>query len=157
MEFASGIADIPDMAKNTRNDPYGQFNFLLEIDGVVTAGFSEVSGLTTETSVIEYREGSDRTSSVRKLPGLTKYSNIVLKRGITKDRSLWDWRKTVIDGATRRVDGSIILLDESRQEVVRWNFRAGWPSKWEGPTLNAKSSDVAIETLEIAHEGFDLA
>lgn len=145
------------MAKSSRNDPYGRFNFLLEIDGETKAGFTEVSGLNTETSVIEYREGNERTSSVRKLPGLTKYSNIVLKRGITRDRSLWDWRKTVIDGATRRVDGAIILLDESRQEVVRWNFRAGWPSKWEGPVLDAKSSEVAIETLEIAHEGFDLA
>ena len=63
----------------------------------------------------------------------------------------------MIDGTARRVNGSIILLDESRQEVARWNFREGWPSKWEGPTLNAKSNEVAIETLEIAHEGFDLA
>ncbi len=144
------------MAKNTRNDPYGRFNFLLEIDGAVKAGFSEVSGLTTETAVIEYREGSDRTPP-RKLPGLTKYSNLVLKRGLTKDRSLWDWRKTVIDGAVRRANLSIILLDDSRQEVLRWSFREGWPCKWEGPALNAKASEVAIETLEIAHEGFDLA
>lgn len=153
----TGLQTFPGMAKSSRNDPYGRFNFLLEIDGETKAGFTEVSGLNTETSVIEYREGNERTSSVRKLPGLTKYSNIVLKRGITRDRSLWDWRKTVIDGATRRVDGAIILLDESRQEVVRWNFRAAWPSKWEGPVLNAKSNEVAIETLEIAHEGFDLA
>lgn len=144
------------MAKNTRNDPYGRFNFLLEIDGAVKAGFSEVSGLTTETAVIEYREGSDRTPP-RKLPGLTKYSNLVLKRGLTKDRSLWDWRKTVIDGPVRRANISIVLLDDSRQEVVRWNFREGWPCKWEGPTLNAKTSEVAIETLEITHEGFELA
>ena len=113
--------------------------------------------MNTETSVIEYREGNERRSSVRKLPGLTKYSNLTLKRGITRDRSLWDWRKTVIDGTARRVNGSIILLDESRQEVARWNFREGWPCKWEGPMLNAKSNEVAIETLEIAHEGFDLA
>lgn len=144
------------MAKTTRNDPYGRFNFLLEIDGAVKAGFSEVSGLTTETAVIEYREGSDRTPP-RKLPGLTKYSNLVLKRGLTKDRSLWDWRKTVIDGPVRRANISIVLLDDSRQEVVRWNVREGWPCKWEGPTLNAKASEVAIETLEIAHEGFELA
>ena len=143
------------MAKTPRNDPYGRFNFLLEIDGIARAGFSEVSGLTTETNVVEYREGADRASSFRKLPGLTKFSNITLKRGITQDRSLWDWRKTVMDGATRRADGSIILLDESRKEVVRWNFRNAWPCKWEGPTLNAKSSDVAIETLELAHEGFE--
>jgi len=142
------------MAK--RNDPYSRFNFLLEIDGVTKAGFSEVSGLTTETTVIEYREGNERATT-RKIPGLTKYSNIVLKRGITKERSLWNWRKTVIDGATQRTSGSIILLDESRQEVARWTFREAWPCKWEGPTFNAKSSDVAIETLELAHEGFELA
>jgi phage tail-like protein len=144
------------MAKNTRNDPYGRFNFLLEIDGVALAGFTEVSGLTTETGIIEYREGSDRTPP-RKLPGLTKYSNLILKRGLTKDRALWDWRKTVIDGAVRRANGAVILLDASRQPVARWNFREAWPCKWEGPALNAMASDVAIETLELAHEGFDLA
>lgn len=144
------------MATSKRNDPYGRFNFLLEIDGVATAGFTEVSGLSTETSVIEYREGSDR-SPTRKLPGITKYSNITLKRGITKDRSLWQWRKTVMDGATQRKNGSVVLLDESRQEVARWNFHDAWPCKWEGSSLNAKSSEVAIETLELAHEGFELA
>jgi phage tail-like protein len=141
---------------NTRKDPYGRFNFLLEIDGVVQAGFTEVSGLTTETSVIEYREGSDKTPP-RKLPGLTKYSHLVLKSGLTKDRSLWAWRKTVIDGVVRRANVSVILLDDSRQPVVRWNFREAWPCKWEGPVLNAKASEVAIETLELAHEGFEMA
>jgi phage tail-like protein len=144
------------MAKNTRNDPYGRFNFLLDIDGTVKAGFSEVSGLTTETEIIEYREGADK-GPTRKLPGLTKFSNITLKRGLTNDRSLWDWRKTVIDGATQRANVTLTLLDESRQPVVVWKIRNAWPSKWEGPALNAKSSDVAIETLELAHEGFDLA
>jgi phage tail-like protein len=139
------------MATSKRNDPYGRFNFLLEIDGVATAGFTEVSGLSTETSVIEYREGSDRWPS-RKLPGITKYSNITLKRGITKDRSLWQWRKTVMDGATQRKNGSVVLLDESRKEIARWNFHDAWPCKWEGSSLDAKSSDVAIETLELAHE-----
>jgi phage tail-like protein len=128
----------------------------LEIDGVATAGVTEVSGLNTETSVIEYREGSDR-SLTRKLPGITKYSNITLKRGFTKDRSLWQWRKTVMDGAPQRRNGSVVLLDESRQEVARWNFHNAWPCKWEASSLHAKSSEVAIETLELAHEGFELA
>lgn len=75
------------MANASRNDPYRTFNFLVEIDGVTAAGFSECSGLSTETEVIEYREGSDR-GGVRKLSGLTKYSNIVLKRGITASRDL---------------------------------------------------------------------
>ena len=144
------------MAKTTRIDPYGRYNFLLEIDGVAKAGFSEVSGLSTETAVIEYREGGDRTPS-RKIPGLTKYSNLVLKRGLTQDRALWDWRKTVIDGVVRRANVSLVLLDDARQPVARWNFRDAWPCKWEGPALNAKSSEVAIETLELAHEGFELA
>jgi len=139
-----------------RNDPYSRFNFLLEIDGVVKAGFSEVSGLSTETDVLDYREGNE-PATVRKLPGLTRYSNITLKRGVTKDKSLWQWRKAVIDGKVQRSSGSVILLDESRQPVLVWNFREGWPCKWEGPSLNAKTSDVAIETIEIAHEGLELA
>ncbi len=138
-----------------RNDPYGQFSFQIEIDGVIRGGFSEVSGLTTDTNIIEYREGQE-IATPRKLPGLMKYSNIVLKRGWTKDRKLWEWRKKVIDGKTERQSGAIVLLDEARQPALRWNFVQGWPSKWEGPALNAKTSEVAIETLEIAHEGLEL-
>jgi phage tail-like protein len=134
-----------------RHDPYKNFNFLVEIDGIARASFSEVSGLESETSVIEYRTGSDGTT--RKLPGLTKFSNIVLRHGITQDRELWDWRQSVVDGNTQRRNGSIVLLDDKRQEVVRWNFHEGWPCKWQGPALNAKNSEVAIEMLEIAHEG----
>lgn len=145
------------MPDGKRNDPYGQFNFLIEIDGVVKGGFSEASGLTTDTNVIEYREGAEQQGTPRKLPGLMKYNNIVLKRGWTKDKSLWAWRKKVIDGKTQRNSGSIVLLDEARNEALRWNFREGWPSKWEGPALNAKTSEVAVETLEIAHEGLELA
>jgi phage tail-like protein len=145
------------MPDGKRNDPYGQFNFLIEIDGVVKGGFSEASGLTTDTNIIEYREGSEQHGSTRKLPGLIKYNNIVLKRGWTKDKSLWQWRKKVIDGKTQRNNGSIVLLDEARNEALRFNFREGWPSKWEGPALNAKTSEVAIESLEIAHEGLELA
>jgi phage tail-like protein len=141
----------------TRIDPYGQFNFLVEIDGVIQAGFSEVSGLSTDTNVIEYREGNEQHGTTRKLPGLMKYANIVLKRGYTANKSLWDWRKRVIDGKTQRTAGSIILLDEARRPALRWNFREGWPTKWEGPALNGKTSEVAIETMEIAHEGLELA
>ena len=145
------------MPDGKRNDPYGQFNFLIEIDGVVKGGFSEASGLSTDTNMIEYREGAEQQGTTRKLPGLIKYGNIVLKRGWTKDKSLWAWRKKVIDGKTQRNSGSIVLLDEARNEALRWNFREGWPSKWEGPALNAKTSEVAVETLEIAHEGLELA
>ena len=139
-----------------RSDPLGQFNFLIEIDGVVKGGFSEASGLTTDTNVVEYREGQEQSLTTRKLPGLMKYNNIVLKRGWTRDRSLWEWRRKVIEGKTQRASGAIVLLDEARNEALRWNYTEGWPSKWEGPALNAKTSEVAIETLEIAHEGLTL-
>lgn len=145
------------MPAGTRIDPYGQFNFTIEIDGVTRAGFSEVSGLTTDTNIIEYREGNEKQGTVRKLPGLIKYNNIVLKRGWTQDKALWEWRKKVIDGTTQRNSGTITLMNEARQPALRWNFREGWPAKWEGPALNSKTSEVAIETLEIAHEGLELA
>jgi len=128
----------------------------LEIDGVTKAGFSEVSGLASETEVIEYREGNEKVNTPRKIPGLTKYTNITLKWGVTADKSLWNWYQTVIDGQVRRANGSIVLLDESRNEILRWNFRNAWPCKWEGPTLQASGNEVAIESIEIAHEGFEL-
>jgi phage tail-like protein len=139
----------------SRDDPYSAFNFLVEIDGVTVAGFSECSGLTAETDAIEYRTGKEDIT-VRKLPGLAKYSNITLKRGFTKDKALWNWRKTVLDGKTQRQSGTVVLLDEARSPALRFNFREGWPRKWDGPTFNAKTNEVAIETLEIAHEGLKL-
>lgn len=144
------------MPASQRDDPYKNFNFRVEIDGIARAAFSEVSGLESETAVIEYRVGGE-PNTVRKLPGLTKYANIVLRRGITQDAELWNWRKTVIDGNVERRNGSITLLDDDRTEVARWNFYNGWICKWEGPALNAKANEVAIETIEIAHEGLERA
>lgn len=139
-----------------RDDPYQQFNFLVEIDGVARAGFTECSGLTTDTDGIDYREGADRTMNVRKIAGLRKYTNIVLKRGYTQDKSLWDWRKRIINGKTERRSADIILLDEERNEVLRWRVREAWISKWDSGPFNAKTSDVAIETIEMMHEGLEL-
>jgi phage tail-like protein len=135
--------------------PFAAFNFIVEIDGIAKAAFSECSGLSTDTDPIEYRDGSDDIT-VRKLPGLKKFSNITLKRGMTNDLDLWTWRKTVLDGETERKAGAIILLNEGRDPVLRWNFVQGWPTKWEGPSVNATGNEVAIETLEIAHEGLAL-
>jgi phage tail-like protein len=143
------------MATGDRVDPYAQYNFMVEIDGVTRAGFTECSGLTTEQDVIEYREGNE-TATMRKLPGLRKYSNIALKRGFTQDKELWDWRKTTIDGATERRSGAIVLLDEGRNEALRWNFAEGWICKWEGPALNSTTNEAAIESLEICIENLEL-
>jgi phage tail-like protein len=131
------------------------FNFLVVIDGVTVAGFSECSGINTETDPIEYRNG-DEDITVRKLPGLKKFGNITLKRGYTDSRELWEWRKKVMDGKTERKSGAVVLLNESRQPALTWNFREAWPRKWEGPSFNAKNNEVAIETLEIVCEGVEL-
>jgi len=138
-----------------RNDPYAAFNFIVEIDGLAVAGFAECGGLTTETDIVEYRNG-DEDITKRKLPGQVKYTQISLKRGYTDSLALWEWRRLVILGLTERKSGTVQLLNEARQPALKWNFRQGWPSKWEGPALNAKNNDVAIESLEIAHEGLEL-
>lgn len=139
------------MATGTRSDPYRGYNFLVEIDGITQAGFQEVSGLDAANDAIEYREGND-LNHVRKLPGLNKYSSITLKRGITDSNELWKWYQTVADGKPERRNGSIVLLDDTGKEKLRWNFSNAWPSKWSGPSFNASANSVAVETLEISHE-----
>lgn len=139
-----------------RNDPYLNSRFLLEIDGIVQAGFSDVTIPDISTDPIEYREGNEDTT-VRKLPGLTKYGNLTLKWGITDSVELFEWRKQVIQGniADARKNIAVILQDEEGNPAARWEFREAWPSKYDAPDLSAKGNDVAIETLEIVHEGMD--
>ena len=139
------------MPTGQRVDPYRGYRFLVEIDGITHAGFQEVSGLDVTTDSVDYREGSD-PSHVRKLPGMNRYSNITLRRGITDSDELWRWRSTAIDGNAERRNGSIILLDDAGTERLRWNFFNAWPSRWTGPAFNASSTAVAIETLEITPE-----
>lgn len=140
-----------------RNDPYRNFGFLVEIDGIASSAFSEVELPESSIEVIEYREGGDVLSSSRKLPGRVRYGNIVLKRGLTSNNDLWNWWKSVRDGKADRRDGAIVLLDSERRAVTRWVFRQGWPCKLDGPTLNAKGNEVVIEELELAIESLDLA
>lgn len=144
------------MATGQRVDPYRNFSFLVEIDGITQAGFSDASGFGASTDPIEYREGGE-TKTVRKLPGITKYTNITLKWGLTDSRELYDWYKDVVNGKIERKSGSIILLDLEGNEAVRWNFFDAWPTKWDGPDFTAKGNDVAIETLELAHERVERA
>ena len=129
---------------------------MLEIDGIVQAGFSDVTIPDISTDPIEYREGNEDTT-VRKLPGLTKYGNLTLKWGITDSMELFEWRKMVIQGKTgeARKNIAVILQDEIGNEAARWNFREAWPIKYDAPDLSAKGNDVAIESIEIAHEGMD--
>lgn len=140
------------MAVGDRKDPYRAHNFLVEIDGITRAGFRECSGLDIAQNPIDYREGTDRLT-IRKLPGLVTYTNITLRWGSSDDVELRQWRQKAAAGTVERKNGSIVLLDEAGNEKLRWNFTDGWPARWTGPTLNATAAEVAIETLEIAHEG----
>lgn len=134
-----------------RDDPFAQYNFFIKIDDVTVAGFTEVGGLSTETDIIEYREGTD-LNRMRKLVGISKFGNITLKKGMTLNRDLWEWRKTTLDGKTDRRDGAIILRDEAGQDQLRWEFFEGWVSKYEGPAMNSTANEAAIETIEIVSE-----
>jgi phage tail-like protein len=138
-----------------RKDPYRQFRFRVEIDGISQAGFSECSFADTTTDAVEYREG-DEIPTARKLSGLTKFGNITLKWGITDTMEIYNWRQQIIDtgaeGARRNM--SIILIDEAGSDKARWDITRAWPTKYDPPDFSAKGNEVAIETLEIVHEGF---
>ena len=140
------------MALAERKDPYLGSNFFVEIDGLIVGGFSEVSGLQAETELEEIREGgvNDR---VHKVPKITKYQNIVLKRGITDSNVLWKWHQDVVDGKIRRKSVYVSLRDAEGRARWRWNFIEAYPVKWTGPDLKADGNSVAIETLELAHNG----
>jgi phage tail-like protein len=135
-------------------DPFGNFNFLVEIDGIARAAFQHCTGIDSTIDVIEHREGGENTT-LRKLPGMNKHSNITLKWGMTDDAELYAWHRSVVQGDIQRKNGSIVVLNRKGEETARWNFVRAWPSKWTGPELNAEGNDVAIETLEIAHEGIE--
>jgi phage tail-like protein len=149
------------MPAKYRDDPYGGFNFEILINGIsddgtaVKGSFAEASGLEVDIQPIEYRNGAEDIT-MRKVPGLKKFPNLVLKRGILGDTALWRWIQEAMDGKVRRTEGAVVMLDENKQEVMRWNFRRGWPCKWTGPGLNAKNNEIGMETLEICHEGLEL-
>jgi phage tail-like protein len=149
------------MPAKYRDDPYGGYAFEILINGIsddgtaVRGSFAEATGLEVDIQPIEYRNGAEDIT-MRKVPGLKKFPNIVLKRGILGDVALWNWIQEAMDGKVRRTEGSVVLLDENKQEVMRWNFKRGWPCKWTGPGLNAKNNEIGMETLEICHEGLQL-
>jgi phage tail-like protein len=133
-------------------DPYKGYNFRVELDGITRAGFTDCSGLDSTQTPIPYREGTDALTG-RKIPGVNTYSNIVLKWGLSDDRDLFDWRQKAVDGTVQRKNGSIVLLDDKGNEKIRWNFVNAWPTKWTGPIFSAAGTAIAVEQLDIAHEG----
>jgi phage tail-like protein len=141
------------MATDTRKDPFRGFNFRVDIDGIGTGSFSEVSGLTADGDAVDYREGTDPINNVRKLQGMRKFPMLVMKRGYIQDDELWQWYTRIYNGQDDRRNGSVVLYNEQRKPVMRWHFENAWINKIEGPALKAAGNEVAIESMELCHEG----
>ncbi len=145
-----------------RDIPYSAFNFLVELESgqgkEVSAGFSDVSGLSAEVTVAEYRAGNEANNYVRKVPGINKASDVTLKRGVTGSENIWKWLKEAREGSPSvKRDVTIKLLSENRDEVVvTWLLRGAIPIKWTGPSLAAKGGgDVAMEELVLSIESIE--
>ncbi|MEF7616349.1 phage tail protein [Aquincola sp. MAHUQ-54] len=139
-----------------RIDPLRTFNFEVHFIGLAVVGFSEVSGIAVDGDVVEYREGNERFNHVRRLAGLRKNGNLTMRRGYTPDDRLWQWYARIANGADERYNGSIVLLNEAREAVMRWNFVNAWINKIDGPMLKAAGNEVAIEAMDVVHEGLTL-
>jgi phage tail-like protein len=147
-----------------RVTPYGAFNFLVNLNGPrgpeePLGGFSDVSGLGTEMTIAEYRNGNDAENHVRKIPGVHKVSDVTLKRGIVNSSDLWDWIDDVRkNGPVAQRDVTITLRDEAGQDVESWTLRGVVPMKYTGPTFAAKGGgDVAMEELVLSAEGLEFS
>lgn len=138
-------------------DPYAGFNFLLEIDNIQAGGFSECTGLQIEVKTFDYKEGGRNNSTLR-FPEHASYGNVTLKRGVTVSNELIGWQLDAAAGRFKRrsrrgINFAIIFRDETGDAVKRWNLVRAFPVKWTGPDLKAGGGEIAIESLEIAHEG----
>ena len=147
-----------------RDNPYGAFNYLVALGGdqgdgsigTIIGGFSDVSGLGIDISYSEYRNGSEKFNTARKIPNTHKLDDITLKRGIVGSDDLFTWLSGVRDGTADPRQVTITLLDEARNSVATWVLRNAQPKKWAGPTLAAKGGgEVAMEELHFVHEGID--
>jgi phage tail-like protein len=141
---------------NGRTDPLVGFHFAIEVQDMLTGYFTECAGLGSEHDVIEHKVIDDSGHEiVMKIPGRLKWGDITLKRGITDNMDIWDWRKKVEDGDVdgARSNGSIVMFNQQFDEVARWNFERGWPTKVSGPSVKSDSNAIGIEELVITHEG----
>jgi phage tail-like protein len=128
------------------------FNFVVEINGTQTAGFSEVAGLEARTETEDFREGGVN-DYVHKIAKETRYSNLTLKHGITDDEVMWNWCDSVRNGRVERKTISVLLMDSQRHEKWRWIFRDAFPVKWNATDLSGSGNSIVIESIEFAHHG----
>ena len=141
-----------------QRDPLIGAHFALDVDGVVSAFFKEASGFNNTSEIVTHQAVDASGKSVlQKIPGDLTWDEITLSRGITDDKALLDWRQKVIDGdvAGARANGSVVMYNQSNEEVARFNFVNGWPSAWKGPDVSSEDQSVAVEEITIAHEGLD--
>lgn len=153
---------MPDTTGKVQNDiwPLPKFYFSVVIGGgkeLKGASFQEVSGLDTETQVIEYRKGDSNVFSTVKMPGISKFSNITLKKGIfVGDNKFWDWYNEIQLNTITRQSVVISLLNEKGTPTMVWTLKNAWPTKITGTDLKSDGNEVAVETLELAHEGLTI-
>jgi phage tail-like protein len=142
----------------TVQSPVANFIFTLNLGGAEAAGyFAEVSGLSTESQVIEHTAADAKGLPLpQRFAGQVKWANVVLKRGVDTKLDLWNWRKAVLDGKidASRQDCTINVLDQTAAVVVTYSFVRAWPCKYSSPGLNASGNEILVEELELAHEGF---
>jgi len=133
-------------------DPYRDFNFKLEIQGVTEGHFAECSGLEISIGVIVHREGGNSQVSHR-IPGAVDHAPVTLQYGLTKSTDLWTWVQKLVHGEIDRRNVSIVMLEtDGVTEAFRWNLINAWPCGWRAPPLNARGKELAIETLTLAYE-----
>lgn len=137
-----------------RFDPYGGYNFLVEISGLIVGGFTSVSGLEGQIITEDYIEGGCNTGA-HTFPTRSSYSNLVLKKGVTDLDSLWNWYDDAANGRVKQRNGTIILLDQQMIPATWWTFKNAYPVKWNGPAFDAMTSSVLIESLELVHGGLE--
>ncbi len=142
------------MPTGVRTDPYRGYRFRVEVDGLQTAAFQELTVPSNETKPLDYREGTDPTH-LRKLSGMTSYGNLTLKKGLSDSMELYNWYNLVLEkgASAARKSISLVLLDDEGKDSVRWNIVEAWPTKYETSGLNAQGEEVMVETMEIVHEG----
>ncbi len=133
--------------------PQAKFRYKVEIDGLEAGGFSEATGFDASIDVIEYREGDMTAETPMKIAGLKKYGNITLKQGLTDSRVMYDWLAAGVNGEVQRKTLTLTLLNDTQAPAASWQIINAWPTKYTAPDFNATASEIAIETIEIAHEG----
>ena len=139
-----------------QRDPLVGFHYAIEVQGVVTGYFTERPGIGSEHEVIEHKIVDEKgRESIQKIPGRLKWQDITLKRGITDNMDIWDWREMVVQGKVdeARRNGSIVMFNQALEEVARWNFENAWPVKVSGPSMKSDSNEFGIEELVITHGG----